>query len=264
MISSLLYGLNHAPIWRGEMRVWDRAMQAASMDRLLYLGLHRAGLMGKNEAQLLRRLIRPGMQIVDVGANVGLYSLLLAELAGDEGSVLAFEPEPNLFAMLLVNCARNEVRNVTAQQLALGQRNGRVIFQRSAFNSGDNRLGRRTSAHEPIEVELVCFDDLHPEAAPDFIKIDVQGHELDVLSGMERALQASVSVRVFFEFCPRAARAAGSSAEALLDFFRERDFLLYETAGGKLRRVGDFSKLADKASGHRYRNLLATREPIDE
>ena len=60
MISSLLYGLNHARIWRGEMQVWDRAMQAASMDRLLYLGLHRVGLMGRNEAQLLRRLIRPG------------------------------------------------------------------------------------------------------------------------------------------------------------------------------------------------------------
>ena len=80
---------------------------------------------------------------------------------------------------------------------------------------------------------------------------------------MERALETRRSVRVFFEYCPGAARAAGSSAEALLDFFREREFLLYETDAGKLRRVDDFAKFADKASERRYTNLLASREPID-
>jgi hypothetical protein len=71
VIASLLYELNHAPLWQRRMDVWDRSVRAASLDRLVFLALHRLGWMGSEEAQLLRTLIRPGMQIVDVGANIG-------------------------------------------------------------------------------------------------------------------------------------------------------------------------------------------------
>jgi FkbM family methyltransferase len=263
MISSFLYSLNHAACWRGEMKVWDRRMGAASLDRLVYLGLHRSGLMGKDEARLLRNLIRPGMRIVDVGANVGLYSLLMARRTGDQGSVVAFEPEPNLFAILVANCTRNGAHNVTALSQALGAANGPAVFQRSAFNSGDNRLGGHSSAHEPLEVKVVRFDDIQPETSPDFIKIDVQGHELDVLRGMEGALARNHDVRVLFEFCPSASRAAGSSAEELLGFLRDRDFLLYETAGGEPQPANDLGQLISNTSGRRYFNLLASREPLN-
>ena len=254
MVSSLLYNLNHAALWRGEINVWDRRMTAASLDRLLYLGLHRSGWMGKSEAVLLRRLVRPGMRVLDVGANVGLYSLLMAELTGESGSVLAFEPEPNLYAMLAANCARNAARNVTAVPHALGSANGRVAFQRSCFNSGDNRLGENSAAHESVEVEVVRFDDFAPEAVLDFIKIDVQGHELEVLAGMERAIARSAKLRVLFEFCPSAVRRAGSRPEELLAFFLERNFCLFDISSGGPR---PFTKPAVPA--HRYINLLASR-----
>lgn len=263
MISSLLYNLNHAPCWRGEMKVWNRRMRATSLDRLLYLGLHRSGWMGEAERALLRRIVHPGMRVIDVGANVGLYSLLFAELVGIEGSVLAFEPEPNLFAMLQANCARNAACNVSAVQRALGRENRRVIFHRSAFNSGDNRLGARSSAHQPVEVDLVRFDDLEPNFVPDFIKIDVQGHELDALAGMEKALAANRSVRVVFEFSPAAAEAAGGSPGELLEFFAARDFILYTTGGGRPRRVSDFNRLIARVRRNQYINLLASRDIVD-
>lgn len=263
MISSLFHNFNYGPFWRGEIKVWDRRMHAASIDRLIYLGLHRTGFMGRDEFHLLPTLIRPRMRIVDVGANIGLYSLLLARLTGAEGSVLAFEPEPNLFAMLVSNCARNGAHNVTALQRALGGSNGRALFQRSAFNSGDNRLSECSCAHEPLEVEVARFDDIQPDSIPDFVKIDVQGHELDTLRGMERALARSPHVRVFFEFCPSAASTAGSSVEELLDFFQERDFLLYETSGAQLRPARDPAQLIAAMSGGRYTNLLASRDAID-
>jgi len=263
MSSSFLYHVNHAPFWRGEIDVWGHRMRGASLDRLLYLGLHRSGWMGKNEGQLLRTLVRPGMRTVDVGANVGLYSLFLAHLAGKEGSVLSFEPEPNLFATLVANCARNAAHNVTPFQRALGRENRRTSFQRSAFNSGDNRTGPRAGTHEPLEVELVRFDDLQPRSALDFIKIDVQGHELDVLCGMEDAIAASPAVGVLFEFCPSAIRHAGGSPEELLGFFRERDFLLYQTVGGKLELVHDSAHLIASVSGNRYLNLFASRSAVE-
>ncbi|MEY2489503.1 MAG: hypothetical protein QOC70_1445 [Verrucomicrobiota bacterium] len=263
MISSLLYKLNHAPLWRREINVWERRIRAASLDRLVALGLHRLGWMGRKEAILLRRLVRPGMQVVDVGANVGLYSLLLARLVDRNGSVLAFEPEPNLFSTLRENCASNNATNIVPFQCALGRAKGVASFHRSAFNSGDNRLGSASVGHDTVEVRVERFDDLQPDSKPDFVKIDVQGHELAALSGMERALAPSRNVRVLFEFSPAALRKAGTAPDLLLDFFRERGFKLYETEGVRLKELRESRRLISDLRGRRYTNLLAARDAVE-
>jgi FkbM family methyltransferase len=262
MIPSLLYNLNHAALWRREMNVWDRRMRAASLDRLIALGLHRLGWMGRDEAILLRKLVRPGMHVIDVGANIGLYSLLLARLVGPTGSVVAFEPEPNLFAILRENCVSNNAINVVLFQCALGRTSGLASFHRSAFNSGDNRLGRASAAHDAVEVRVERFDDFQPESRLDFVKIDVQGHELAALSGMERALSAKPNVQVLFEFAPAALRKAGTAPALLLEFFRERGFELYETEGARLKKLRD-SLLISELRGSRYTNLLAARAAVE-
>lgn len=263
MISSLLYKVNHAPLWRREINVWDRRMRAASLDRLVALGLHRLGWMGRAEAILLRRLVRPGMHVVDVGANIGLYSLLLARLVGPGGSVQAFEPEPNLFAILRQNCESNNATNIASFQCALGQTSGVVSFHRSAFNSGDNRLGPASVGHDALEVKVERFDDLQPGSKLDFVKIDVQGHELAALSGMEDALSSALNVRVLFEFSPAALRNAGTAPELLLEFFRERGFELYETEGARLKGLEDSRQLIANLRGRRYTNLLAARGVVE-
>jgi FkbM family methyltransferase len=262
MISSLLYNLNHAALWRREMQVWDRKMRAPSLDRLVALGLHRLGWMGRDEAILLRRLVRPGQHVIDVGANIGIYSLLLAGLVERSGSVLAFEPEPNLFTILRENCVSNNATNIVLFQCALGQMSGLASFHRSAFNSGDNRLSRASMGHDAIEVKVERFDHLHPDSKPDFVKIDVQGHELAALAGMERALAASPKVRVLFEFSPAALRKAGTAPELLLEFFRERGFALYETEGARLKTLEDSPRLISDLQGSRYTNLLAARDAV--
>lgn len=237
-------------------------MRAASLDRLLYLGLHRLGWMGEEEAKLLRKLVRPGMQVVDVGANIGLYSLLLAQLVGRNGTVIAFEAEPNLFACLRENCAVNDATNVFVFQRALGQANGVALLQRSVFHSGDNRLGDPLTGHEAVEVKVERFDDAQPHSKPDFVKIDVQGHELAALTGMERALTICPNIRVLFEFSPRALRKAGTPPDRLLEFFHERGFQLYETQGGHLKRMHDSRRLISRLGGRRYTDLLAARDAV--
>ena len=203
------------------------------------------------------------MHVVDVGANIGLYSLLLAGLVERSGSVVAFEPEPNLFAILRENCVSNNASNIALFQCALGQMSGLASFHRSAFNSGDNRLSRASMGHDAVEVKVERFDDLHPDSKPDFVKIDVQGHELSALSGMERALSASPNVRVLFEFSPAALRKAGTAPELLLEFFRERGFALYETEGARLKTLEDSRGLISNLRGSRYTNLLAGRDVVE-
>jgi FkbM family methyltransferase len=259
MIGSLLYDLNHASIWRRELKVWDQRVRAASLDRLVFLALHRTGVMGKEEAHLLRKLIEPGMQILDVGANIGLYTLVMAKLAGPSGRVFAFEPEPNLFSVLCENCDANGALNITPFQCAAGEVNERATFQRATFNSGDNRLGPARADAQPIDVEVARVDDILPVQTVQFIKLDVQGHELAALSGMSKLIAESPKLRVLFEFWPAGLKAANASPEGLLGFFRDRGFELYETAGGELQPMREPSQLLSEMQGKQYTNLLAVR-----
>lgn len=263
MISSLLYDLNHARLWRRELKVWDQRVRAASFDRLLFLALHRAGLLGAEEALLLRKLVKEGMQVVDIGANIGLYALLLAQLVGNAGRVFAFEPEPDLFSALCDNCATNGALHVTPFQCAAGAANGRATLHRSIFNSGDNRLGKSTGDVQPIEVEVARLDDILSGHAVQFIKLDVQGHELAALAGMADVIASSQDVQIFFEFWPGGLRAANTPPDTLLNFFRERGFELYETKGGSLRSLRDSSQLISDLGPKQYTNLLAARDAVD-
>lgn len=262
MNAVLLYDLNHAALWRRSIRVWDRQVRAASLDRLLFLTLHRAGWMGSEEAELLKRWMRPGMRVLDVGANIGLYSLLLSGLVGEEGRVYSFEPEPQLCATLRQNCAANGLRNVVAFECAAGSDRARATFQRSAFNSGNNSLGRGASAGATVEVEVFRIDDLVPEERIDFVKIDVQGYELHALLGMERLLAASPNAAVLFEFWPGGLQKADTSPDELLRFFADRDFAVYEGRGGKLRPLVDAAGLIQRLGPRGYTNLMASRRSL--
>jgi FkbM family methyltransferase len=218
--------------------------------------------MGTKEAELLEKLVTPGMQILDVGANVGLYTLLLSRLTGPAGKVLAFEPDPNLFSILCENCEANAADNVTPFQCAAGEVNERAPFQRATFNSGDNRLGGTSSGAESIEVDVARLDDVVPKRVMDFVKLDVQGHELAALRGMEQLLASSPDVRVLFEFWPAGLRAAKASPELLFKFFHERDFLIYEVEGGQPRQLDVAAGLVENLGAKGYTNLLASRKAL--
>lgn len=261
MISSLLYDFNHAPVWQREVRIWDYSVRATSLDRLLFLALHRAKLMGGEALRYLPRLVDPGMQVVDVGANLGLYTLLLAHLTGEEGHVFAFEPEPNLFAVLKKNCAENNAVNVTAFQCAAGESKGRTSFRRAIFNSGNNSLSIGGTDALSVETEVVRLDEVLPVQAVQFIKLDVQGHELAALNGMQRLLASTADLRVLCEFWPAGLRKAGATPELLFQFFRDRDFLVYELEE-RPRPLNSAASLVSKLRGNRYTNILASRRPL--
>jgi len=260
MIASVFYNLNHATLWQREIRVWERTLRAASLDRLVYLGLHRLGWMGEDEDRLLCRLIKPGMEIVDIGANIGLYSLRLAALTGETGRVYAFEPEPELFATLLRNCAANKTTNVVPFQCAVGNSNGRAALARSAFNSGNNNLAPRKAG--TVEVKLVRADDVLPAVAIDFIKVDVQGYELAALAGLKGVLTSNPGIRVMFEFWPAGLYAADTEPKALLRFLVDLGFTIYSADGSNLSELADPLSLIRRLGNNGYTNLLASRTGV--
>lgn len=136
--------------------------------------------------------IRPGDVVWDIGANVGLYTLLIGAAVGPTGSVLGFEPMPWCFERLSQNIALNKVSHVRAVHIALGRRNERLfIMQCSSGLEGDIRILNEAPPGTP-SVDVVPGDEWRAQQklpVPSLIKIDVQAAEEDVLLGLEQTIR---------------------------------------------------------------------------
>ncbi len=156
----------------------------------------------------IHRLLDKGDFAVDVGANVGYITSLIATRIGPEGSVLAFEPHPKVFELLERNVARWNADDATgaleARRLAISSEAGighLNVDANSASHMGlaSLREGAEGGAPEDYEVELARLDDLVGDRKVQLLKIDVEGHELEVLRGAESLLSDSHVRDVVFE-----------------------------------------------------------------
>jgi len=215
--------------------------------------------MGRGGAALLRATVQPGMRVVDIGANQGLYTLLLAELVGERGSVLAFEPDPELFGALSRNCAANCVRNVDLQNYALGSASGSAVLYRSLLNAGDNRLapGDRRDEFRCVSVKVAALDELLAGRPVDFVKMDVQGWEWHVFNGMHHTLVSNPSLKIYFEFWPYGLVRAGSDPLRLLTHLGSLGFTLYECSGRRRHPIEDPERFVRGLTGRRYGDVFA-------
>lgn len=169
---------------------------------------------------VMLRNVAPGDTVYDVGANLGYYSVLMAELAGPEGRLLAFEPNPRMAQLLQRNL---EINGFTGRSLvdqrATSQRSGEQLTFHASTEHPKNGSLMHASGPDAgrLQVTTVALDDFSDRPA-DFIKIDVEGAEAMVWAGMQRLLDASPKVKILMEF--NAGR--GSEAAALLDSIAAR------------------------------------------
>jgi FkbM family methyltransferase len=151
----------------------------------VYIGrsLDLYGEFSEGEIALFAQLVKPGMTVLDVGANIGAHTVFFATAAGDDGLVIAFEPQRAVYHMLCGNIALNGLGNVAAHHAALGRTLGSIAVPPLDYTRSNNfggvSLGTAASGYP---VPLVTIDSL---ALPqcDLIKVDVEGMEHDVLRG---------------------------------------------------------------------------------
>ena len=145
---------------------------------------------------VLQKYLRPGMTVYDIGANIGFFSLLAARLVGATGRVAAFEADPEIAARLRENVTRNQGAPIGVEEKAVWSSSSPVFFARAnAEVSPDRGLGHvidndaDKSAPSTIRVEAVSVDDyVSKSEAPNFMKCDVEGAEVEVFRGANKLL----------------------------------------------------------------------------
>lgn len=174
-------------------------------------------------SRLMKEWIGPHGTMIDIGANIGYFSLLGARYT--DGTVFAFEPEEHNFDLLSRNTRLNGCTNVKPIRKAVGNTAGTLKLYKSSGNAGDHHTYPTAEKRQATEVEVVRIDDvLHEVQNVRLIKIDVQGFEENVVRGMERILTATENVKVVSEFWPQGLWNAGSSADGYLDFMESLGF----------------------------------------
>lgn len=157
------------------------------------------------EYAAFREAVRPGTTVLDVGANVGAYAILLGQWVGHAGRVFAFEPAAAAFDGLVRHVALNRQQHVVrAIHAAVGDRdgNGRLAVAQTA---GESRLADHPDDGSVVSVPLVAIDTFcrREGVQPAFIKIDVEGAELDALRGARETIRRGGNgLLLFVEFHP--------------------------------------------------------------
>lgn len=152
---------------------------------------------------LVKREIKENNIVLDLGANIGYYTLLFSKLVGDKGKVFAFEPDPENFALLKKNVDMNEIKNVVSEQKACSKKTGKTFLYRDQ-SPGRHTIYNRPDGTKYVQVEVTSLDDYFKNFKKniDFIKMDIQGSEGAVFQGMSSILKKNQKIKMVIEFSP--------------------------------------------------------------
>jgi len=248
------------PYSRLVLRVRGHRMCAHTLDRYLTLWLWKLKRLEHAALECAAAQGRPGMHAVDIGANLGVYTLAMAGAAGDDGRVWAFEPESGNATTLRKNIALNGYANVTVVEKAVGDRSGQAELYLDEAHQGDHRLFDTGMGRVRQPVDVVALDDYFPAGQPlDLVKIDVQGAEALVLRGMQRILTQTPSLVVLMEMSIGDPVAPGCSAEDVVENLVRLGYRLAWIDESRRRVVSasGFGACLGRLRSCRYRNVVA-------
>lgn len=226
----------------------------------------------KTTTEIFKKVIKKGDIVLDIGANIGYFTLLSANLAGEKGRVYSFEPEPTNFKYLTKNIKLNAYNHVTANQKAVSDKDGeKVKLYICSYESGHHTINQPKGikdygggAHSEInpdfiEVETVSIDkfcDENIKSPVNVIKLDVEGAEFLALLGMNQTIKESKNLKMFIEFFPLLIRDMGHSPEEfarkILEDYGFSVFIIsddYNAMKGKNLKINNVDELMSVCKG---------------
>lgn len=219
------------------------------------------GSYEKEETQLIKGLLKRDMVFVDIGANIGYYSLLASKSCK---VIYSFEPDPRNFLMLMKNIRLNNYTNIYLFNKAVLDNNNPISFYMDSKNFGGSSFAE-TNPEEvggKISIKPIRLDDIFIDSKIDLIKIDVQGAEERVIKGAINTIKNNPNIKIIMEFCPYGIRQVGDNPENLLNLLDELGFSM-KVIEENLRELSPIDKIElcrrnDKGS----MNLLLERGSV--
>ena len=183
-------------------------------------------LRGCDESRMLRALFAPGDVFVDIGANLGLFSLQAASIGGAHSRVYSFEPQPRAAAALRSSAAANALNTISVVEMVVSASEGAVAFFVPSTGSGVGSLSRDHASQVSRAVKVMrqstsldAFASSHAFHRLDLLKIDVEGFEADVLKGSADTLRRFLPI-VWYEVNPAALRTAGRAQDVCIPLLK--------------------------------------------
>lgn len=203
------------------------------------------GFHSQNDIDIIKKFCKEGDTVLDLGANIGWYSIIAAMLVKNAGKVIAFEADSKNAKMLQSNIDLNMLNNIQVVQKAVLDYDGHVEFYHNPENYGDHSIAQNTFKRcfniDPTfsvgqKIESICLDNFLTKeefSKVSFIKMDIQGSEVKALKGMSTLLQSSRPV-ILLEYAPAHLYDAKSSAFEIFAFIENYNYRPYKiTANGK-------------------------------
>lgn len=158
--------------------------------------------------QYLAKIVQPGDVCLDIGANFGYFSLLMSALTGDKGKAIAFEPTPHI-AALLRGTGNSNSPGFSVAEVALADKSGKMTFHVPDGNFGDasllQRSDREAIGNTNIQVNVITLDEYLEQQKierVDVIKMDVEGAEPLVFTGMKKTITQNPNLKIIIEYSP--------------------------------------------------------------
>lgn len=179
--------------------------------------------------EFVKKEIKKGDVVLDIGANIGYYTLLFAKAVGGTGRVFAFEPDVDNFALLKKNVEINGYKNVIVEQKAVSDLTSKVRLYLSEDNKGDHRIYDSHDHRRSVEIGSVSLDDYFKDYTGkiNFIKMDIQGSEERAMKGMFKVLEGNKNIKIVTEFWPAGLKKSDCEPASFLNIFTKLNFTLY-------------------------------------
>ena len=151
------------------------------------------------EIEFCKKELKKGDTVIDVGANIGYFTLFFSKLVGEKGKVIAFEPDPINFDILKKNIELNKITNVELVKKGVSNKNEFMRLYKSPV-SGGHSLIKNEWGKEYTDIQTVTLDEYFKEQKIDVIKIDVEGFELEVIEGGKKIFKNNKNIKIISEF----------------------------------------------------------------
>lgn len=221
------------------------------------------------EIDIAKKEIHKGDTVLELGAYIGYHTLIFAKLVGDNGKVIAFEPEPNNFELLKRNVEVNNYKNIILVQKAVSNKTGKIKIYLSKKNKGDHRIFDSRDNRDFTEIDAIRLDEYfkNNKNKINFIWMSIQGAEFDAIQGMSDILRESKNVKIVSEFTPHLLEKFGRKSEEYLRTLQDYGFKIQHLdRKKKVANPIEISNLLKKYTSKKENatHLLCTKKILED